>query len=189
MPTAATPGARDRILHTAHDLFYRDGIRATGIDRIIKEASVTKVTFYRHFPAKDDLIRAFLDYRHQRWMTWFSRTLEAQTGEGKGVMEALAATLQNWFDDEAFRGCAFINSAVEMAEALPDTLPIARAHKQAMVECLAGYLPDNAEGRQQATMLALVIDGAIVKAQRDGRGEEALLLLRAWLALLPSAEG
>lgn len=189
MHTAATPGARDRILHTAHDLFYRDGIRATGIDRIIKEASVTKVTFYRHFPAKDDLIRAFLDYRHQRWMTWFSRTLEAQTGEGKGLAEALVTTLQNWFDDEVFRGCAFINSAVEMAEALPDTLPIARAHKQAMVECLAGYLPDNAGGRQQAEMLALVIDGAIVKAQRDGSGEAALLQLRAWLALLPAAEG
>lgn len=186
MPTA-TPGARDRILQTAHDLFYRDGIRATGIDRIIREASVTKVTFYRHFPAKDDLIRAFLDYRHQRWMAWFSQTLEQQTGEGKGLAEALAATLQNWFEDEAFRGCAFINSAVEMAEVLPETLPIAHAHKQAMVQCLAGYLPNNVSGRLRAEMLALVIDGAIVKAQRDGGGEEALLLLQAWLALLPAA--
>lgn len=187
--TTATPGARDRILQTAHDLFYRDGIRATGIDRIIKEAGVTKVTFYRHFPAKDDLILAFLDYRHQRWMTWFSRTLEGHLDEEKGLAEALAATLQSWFEKEDFRGCAFINSAVEMAEALPETLPIARAHKQAMVQRLADYLPDNAGGRQQAEMLALVIDGAIVKAQREGSGEEALLLLRAWLALLPVAEG
>jgi len=50
--------ARQRILLTAHDLFYQEGIRATGIDRIIKESGVTKVTFYRHFPSKNDLITA-----------------------------------------------------------------------------------------------------------------------------------
>jgi len=48
--------ARERILLTAHELFYRDGIRATGIDRVIAESGVTKVTFYRHFPSKNDLI-------------------------------------------------------------------------------------------------------------------------------------
>ncbi|EPF18553.1 Uncharacterized HTH-type transcriptional regulator yxaF [Cedecea davisae] len=186
--STVTLSARDRILHTAHNLFYRDGIRATGIDRIIKEAGVTKVTFYRHFPAKNDLIGAFLDYRHRRWMAWFSETLKQEMARTGSLVQSLAAALENWFDDEAFRGCAFINSAVEMAEALPETLPIARAHKQAMVECLAGYLPHNEAGKQQAEMLALVIDGAIVKAQRDGGGEEALIQLRAWLALLPAAE-
>ena len=64
---SGTPSARDRILRTAHDLFYRDGIRATGIDRVIAESGVAKLTFYRHFPSKNDLIRAYLDYRHQRW--------------------------------------------------------------------------------------------------------------------------
>ena len=68
---AAPLSARDRILGTAHDLFYRDGIRATGIDRLIAESGVTKVTFYRHFPSKNDLVRAFLDLRHARWMAWF----------------------------------------------------------------------------------------------------------------------
>jgi AcrR family transcriptional regulator len=56
--------ARDRILRTAHDLFYADGLRATGIDRVIAEAGVTKVTFYRHFPSKNDLILAYLNLRH-----------------------------------------------------------------------------------------------------------------------------
>ncbi len=67
--------ARDRILQTAHDLFYRDGIRATGIDRIIAEAQVTKVTFYRHFPSKNALVGAYLDYRHALWMGWFADAL------------------------------------------------------------------------------------------------------------------
>eukprot|EP01031_Cornospumella_fuschlensis_P009142 gene9142-11228_t len=58
----STLPARDRILVTAHDLFYRDGIRATGIDRIIAESGVAKLTFYRHFPSKDELVKAFLNY-------------------------------------------------------------------------------------------------------------------------------
>ena len=67
--------ARERILLAAHELFYRDGLRATGVDRVIAAAGVTKVTFYRHFPAKDELIRAFLAYRHERWMDWFQAAL------------------------------------------------------------------------------------------------------------------
>ncbi|MBC8948429.1 hypothetical protein Xets_01100 [Xenorhabdus sp. TS4] len=70
--------ARERILKTAHMLFYRDGIRATGIDRIIKESEVTKVTFYRHFPSKNDLILAFLDYRHELWIQWFKKSLQVR---------------------------------------------------------------------------------------------------------------
>ena len=62
--TALPP--RERILRTAHDLFYRDGIRATGIDRVIAESGVAKVTFYRQFPSKDDLVLAYLDFRHAR---------------------------------------------------------------------------------------------------------------------------
>ncbi|HFJ8955946.1 TPA: TetR/AcrR family transcriptional regulator, partial [Serratia liquefaciens] len=61
---------RQRILLTAHDLFYRDGVRATGIDRIISESGVAKVTFYRHFPSKNELIEAFLAYRHEQWLSW-----------------------------------------------------------------------------------------------------------------------
>ena len=63
--TKRPQGARDRILHTAHDLFYREGIRATGIDRIIATAGVTKVTFYRHFPSKNDLIRCLTPHHLQ----------------------------------------------------------------------------------------------------------------------------
>ena len=60
------PGpARDRILATAHRLLYREGIRATGIDRVIAESSVTKLTFYRNFPSKNDLIRDFIEVRHR----------------------------------------------------------------------------------------------------------------------------
>ncbi len=64
-------------MRAAQDLFYRQGIRATGIDRIIAEAGVTKVTFYRHFPSKDGLIRAYLERRHAAWMGWFQKALSS----------------------------------------------------------------------------------------------------------------
>ena len=86
--------ARQRILLTAHDLFYQEGIRATGIDRIIKESGVTKVTFYRHFPSKNDLITAFLAYRHQQWLTWFSTAW--RNGSTIRVFAAARLSIRPW---------------------------------------------------------------------------------------------
>src|SRR3954470_24343514 len=86
MDISALP-ARERILVTSHDLFYRAGIRATGIDRVIAASGVTKVTFYRHFPSKDDLVRAFLDHRHGLWMAWFVDAL----GRGRAQQRLGAA--------------------------------------------------------------------------------------------------
>ena len=77
--------ARERILRKAHDLFYAEGLRATGIDRVIAEAGVTKVTFYRHFPSKNDLILTYLNLRHERWMKWFTEALERHGGASKGA--------------------------------------------------------------------------------------------------------
>ena len=60
-------GARDRIVDTAYDLFSRHGIRAVGVDRIVAESGVAKMSLYRHFPSKDDLVLAFLQERERRW--------------------------------------------------------------------------------------------------------------------------
>lgn len=179
--TDNTLSARERILHTAHDLFYQHGVRATGIDRIIKEAGVTKVTFYRHFPAKNDLILAFLGYRHTRWINWFRAELEQQMQIHGALSRALPATLGQWFASEEFRGCAFINTAVEMAHGLPESLPVIRQHKQAMTEVVAGYLPDDGQSLCEAQRLTLMIDGAIVMAQREESGELAVALLQECL--------
>ena len=124
-----TPSAaRNRILRTAHDLFYRDGIRATGIDRVIAEARVTKVTFYRHFRSKDELIREFLEDRHQRWMSWFR---DALTRYGARP-SALLAAFQEWVRKPEFRGCAFINAVAEMPNGGSRIAAIARSHKDEM---------------------------------------------------------
>ncbi|SDY15221.1 transcriptional regulator, TetR family [Variovorax sp. YR266] len=161
--------ARERILLTAHDLFYADGIRATGIDRVIAASGVTKVTFYRHFPSKDDLVRAFLDHRHGRWMAWFIDALGRRGAQQRigdvQALEMLADVMAEWFADPVFRGCAFINSVVEVGTSVAGASEIAREHKREMVEVIAGLLPDGPQRTAIAQAAALGVDGAIVKAQ------------------------
>ncbi|BAV97724.1 TetR/AcrR family transcriptional regulator [Lysobacter enzymogenes] len=173
--TAPPPSARERILQTAHDLFYLEGVRATGVDRVIAESGVTKVTLYRHYPSKNDLILAFLDYRHERWMAWFDAALRRHGDD----VAALAPALREWFAHPQFRGCAFINTVAELGPALPAAGERARAHKRAMQARIADLLPDARAREARARMLAVAVDGAIVRAARDGSPDDALAALLA----------
>lgn len=177
--------ARERVLLTAHALFYREGIRATGIDRVIAESGVAKVTFYRHFPSKNDLVVAFLEDRHRRWMTWFTDALQRHGSVilHKGL-DALVPTLDEWFRDGSFRGCAFINSVGELGGAVPDVIALARRHKLEMAGVIANLLPPSRSRKQDAEAAALAVDGAIVRAQYDDTPVAALRALARVLKAL-----
>lgn len=177
--------ARERILVTAHELFYRDGIRATGIDRVILEAGVAKLTFYRHFPSKDDLVRSFLAYRHERWLAWLVDALGRHGARPGGGLAPLAAAMGEWFADPAFRGCAFINAVAEVGGSLADVVAIAQRHKEELVQVIAELLPAGARRESKARAAAMAVDGAIVRAQMDGKAT-ALESLRSLLAALDS---
>ena len=160
--------ARERMLHTAHRLFYQDGIRATGIDKVIAESGVTKVTLYRHFASKNDLICAYLEYRHTLWIDWFADALRRHGSAKRGAAKRLAAlplALSEWFGSEGFRGCAFINSVAELGDTLPQANEIVRRHKQDMTDLLANLLPPSQMQAQDAKAIALVVEGAIVRVQ------------------------
>jgi AcrR family transcriptional regulator len=172
-PGSASLSARERILHTAHDLFYLEGVRATGIDRVIAESGVTKVTFYRHFPSKNDLIVAYLEYRHQRWMAWFSDALARHGGGPAAIVPAVG----EWFRDARYRGCAFINSVGELGGALPEVVEIARRHKDDVIAAIAAVLPASRQRVKLAQAVALAIDGATVRAQFDPSPDLALSAL------------
>jgi len=171
LPIAVTP--RERILRAAHDLFYREGIRATGIDRVIAHSGVAKLTFYRQFASKDELVLAFLECRHQRWMAWF---VDALARHG-GTPAAIAPALAEWFESDDYRGCAFLNSVGELGPALPAVLESARRHKLEMTAAVARLLKPAPGRARLARALALAIDGAIVQAQylaSPGAAVEAL---------------
>ncbi|MBI5925474.1 MAG: TetR/AcrR family transcriptional regulator [Aquabacterium sp.] len=182
---ALPTNARERILHTAHRLFYAHGIRATGIDKVIAEAGITKVTFYRHFPSKNELILAYLALRHERWMQWFDATLAAHGGKAT----ALVPTLKAWFESDGFRGCAFINVVNELGEELPEVVAVSQAHKQDMTRAIAALLPASRQRAALAQALAMVVDGAIVQVQMTGDAPGALSgLQRVVKALMAPSE-
>lgn len=156
--------ARERILATAYRLFYREGIRATGIDKVIAEAGVTKVTFYRHFPSKDALVLEFLDLRHRRWMDWFVDALDRHAA-GSRRRVAVVAAVEEWLTADSFRGCAFINSVNEIGAELPEVYAITARHKADMVAAIKATLPPGPNRARTAQALGVAIDGAVVQAQ------------------------
>lgn len=176
MPRIASPdkgrsgNARERILTTAHDLFYHHGVRATGVDRVIAESGVAKLTLYRHFPSKNDLVRAFLDRRHRNWMAWFVDALERHGGDAR----ALPAAMAEWFGEADYRGCAFINTVGELADDFPEVVGIARHHKQDMATAIATLLPASARREALALALAVAVDGAVIRAQFDTEPQAAV---------------
>ena len=111
------PTARERILDTAYELFSRHGTRAVGVDRIIAECGIAKMTLYRNFPSKDDLIVAFLERREERWTrAWLQAEAERRGTTPAERLLAIFDTFGEWFGQEGFEGCSFINVMVEVVE-------------------------------------------------------------------------
>jgi AcrR family transcriptional regulator len=110
-------GARQRIIDAASELFYQNGIRATGIATIISHAGVARATFFHHFPAKSDLVIAWLQQPATRWFDRIRADLDAKTESPTSRLLSFFDLLDEWFAQEDFRGCAFQNAAAETPEA------------------------------------------------------------------------
>jgi AcrR family transcriptional regulator len=169
---ARPSAARQRILDTAFRLFYAHGIRAVGIDRIIAESGVAKATFYKHFPAKDDLVIAYLDKVDGVWGEQLRKAAEAAgpdpAAQLVGMFDALATACRR----EGYRGCAFINAA---AESRPGTPVHERtlAHKTA-VRAWVHDLAARAGARDPAMLaraLTLLLDGGLASGSLDGEAD------------------
>ena len=121
MPTAietpAGPDARERILEAAYELFSRRGVRAVGIDAIIEQSGVARMTLYRHFGSKDALVLAFLERREQRWtQDWLQAEVQRRSGDPAERLLAIFDVFDEWFGREDFEGCSFINVLLEMTD-------------------------------------------------------------------------
>jgi AcrR family transcriptional regulator len=109
---------RERVLATAYELFSRHGTRAVGVDRIIAESGVAKMTLYRNFASKDELIMAFLERRDALWTrAWLQAEVERRAATPGGRLLAIFDTFGEWFAVEGFEGCSFINVMLELPEA------------------------------------------------------------------------
>lgn len=161
--------ARDRILVAASQLFCHHGFAATGVDSIIAEAGTAKATLYKHFSSKDDLICAVLDVEGAAWRRWFFGKLSRVEGNARTRMLALFDVLYDWFNDDSFYGCPFINAVAEFDTGNSAIRDAAAQHKVHLVTWLtANAIEMGAEDPQEVcrTMVVLV-DGAIVAAQHS----------------------
>lgn len=110
----AKPGGRDRILRAAYELFCRFGTRAVGVDTVVAEASVAKMTLYRHFATKDDLILATLARREQLWTReWLQDEVSRRASTPAERMLAIFDVFGEWFERGHLEGCTFINTMIE----------------------------------------------------------------------------
>ncbi|MFI6179252.1 TetR/AcrR family transcriptional regulator [Nonomuraea sp. NPDC051191] len=183
MPTRA----RERLLDAAEDLFYAEGIRAVGVERILSVSGVGRASFYRHFPSKDDLVVAVLRRRDERWRAWLAERVEALGGHPLNVFDALAER----FARADFRGCAFINTMIETAD--PDSAAhrVAAEHKERVRAYVAELIERDArpDAVELAHLFVLLVDGAIVTAVRERSIRPALRARAAAAALLATGEG
>ena len=109
--------ARERLLAAAYELFSTKGTKAVGVDEIVEAAGVAKMTFYRHFPSKQDLVLAFLERREARWTyAWLGEEIKRRTSDPKGRLLVIFDVFYEWFQRDDFEGCAFINVLLEVPD-------------------------------------------------------------------------
>lgn len=158
--------ARGRLLGAATRLFCKNGINATGIDAIINEAGTAKTTLYKLFGSKTNLVHAVLETEGRQWREWFIGSIETGGGSAQTKLGRIFPALKDWFGQERFYGCPFINAVGEHDKDAKQFRAIAMKHKKvvlAHIEKLATEM-GAAEPEMLAHQLALLIDGAIVAA-------------------------
>jgi AcrR family transcriptional regulator len=128
--TEARPSeARVRLLTTASRIFYAEGIHSVGVDRIVAEAKVTRATFYRHFPGKEDLVLAYLQGADQAIRGQVETAIAAGLPAGDAV-RAVAASIAEGIRSPGFRGCAFLNAVAEYPDPAHPVHQAVLAHRQ-----------------------------------------------------------
>jgi AcrR family transcriptional regulator len=168
-PDRPESSARRRILDSASSLFYTLGVRAVSADRVIAESGVSKVTFYRHFPSKDDLVVAYLGEVSERERTAFLSARERLDDDA----------LWRWYVESivdagctpGFRGCPFINAAAEYSDAAHGVRVAVARHREWMQDRLTELAESHgsSEPRRVAEEIQMLRDGALVLAALDGR--------------------
>ena len=186
MPSA--DATRERILDAVSPLLYREGMRGVGVDALVAATGLGKATVYRHFGSKDLLVEAFLRRRDLAWRRWLAEAVDERTGGGEAPILAVFGALGEWFASADFRGCAFINTAAEIALPGHPALEAVREHKRLLREYLRSLA--DAQGARDPDALAddvlLLVEGAIVTAQIEGSPAAAERARRAAAILVGS---
>ncbi len=160
------PSRRDHLVDTAVKLFCRDGFHATGIDKILAEAGVAKMTLYKHFKSKEELILAALRRADEEFRNWFMREVERRGRTPQERLLAIFDALAERCGDPSYRGCPFINASAEYS-GRDDPIHALAAESKRLTCSYIRELAHAAGARDSAELagqLMLLMEGAIVLA-------------------------
>jgi len=183
-----TETAKDRLLEASIRLFYQDGFHAVGIDRLLAEAGVAKMTLYHHFGSKDALIGEALRRRAAAFEKSFKRDVMATLAPRPRLL-AIFGALDAWFKSAGFQGCMFVAAAAEFHDPAHPARQAALKHKRAMQGFILRLAKD-AEAKSPEALaagLALLVEGAIALAHVVGDKDAALRARAAAETLLKGA--
>ena len=182
--TTSGPSTRARILAAASELFYAQGIRATSADRIIEQVGVTKVTFYRHFRSKGELVIHYLEQQAEAERNWMQSV--HRPGDPVGTLRALALGIGEASCRPGFRGCAFINAAAEFSDAQDPVRQAVDAHRRWMFGFFTEVAGETEPRRAAAVarQLMLLRDGGMVSGYLGTPEEVADSLAAAFASVV-----
>lgn len=162
--------AGERVFEVAADLFYRQSIRAVGVETIVKQAGVAKISLYRSFESKDDLIVAYLENRNADYWRRVDRIMAVKLDDPRAQLRALVGYVAGRAATPGYRGCPFINYASEFPEATHPGHRIVDQNKREMRRRLVGLSKAIGAPRpaQLADALFLLIEGAYASSQTLG---------------------
>jgi AcrR family transcriptional regulator len=188
-PTRPVTGARERVLETATRLFLRHGFRAVGVDTIVAEAGVAKMTLYAHFPSKDDLIAAYLERANEQFWAWLEGAA-AGVDDPRRKLVAMFEAVGKLADSPQCLGCTFQGTAAEFPDPEHPGHRVAIAHKQAVRARLRDLAEHAGLGGpdELADQLLLLMDGAWVAARMFGPDNPAAQVAAAAQALIDAHE-
>jgi AcrR family transcriptional regulator len=186
MAASTQSAARQRILATAADLFAREGYRAVGTDTIIERSGVAKMTLYRHFSAKNELICAYIEQTIEAFWTEFEQVISKHPGSPEAQLVAIFEMLASRVADPTFSGCSCLHAAVEFPQFEHPAHQVAFQHKQDVRERFR-LLATQAGARQPdqlADQLLLLMNGLLMQGRMEGPTNLASPVVQAARALI-----
>lgn len=177
---------REQLVETAERLFYAEGYFATGIDRIIAEAGVARMTLYKHFASKEELVCAALTRRSESYLKTIDATLTDTDRDAWSTATAAIDAHRHWLMVGEPRGCMFMKAMGEHVAHVPRIAELAREHKTALIERIRKHVDMPSEDAATAftRRLVLILEGTTAMAQIQSpqvAAKEARALAHAWL--------
>jgi AcrR family transcriptional regulator len=181
---------RDRILDTATELFYQEGVRAVGVDLVVEQSGVAKTSLYRHFATKDDLVAAVLERDDARYWSSWDKIASRQKADARAELKAHLQWIAHDIAGPKYRGCPFLNVATEFPAPDHPARAVAARHKAELRHRLGALARQMGVRKADALadQLVLLVDGAYVNGQLLGKKGPAHSLVPAALAVISAAE-